>query len=107
MTFFQDLRYAVRLLLKDRWFTAIAALVLALGLGAPTAAFPIVNPVLLRSLPFPNSEQLVVLLTRDARGRQSGVSLADFDDWRSSSRTLSGMALVFGGSFHLSDERGM
>ena len=104
MTLFQDLRYAVRLLLRDRWFTAVAAVVLALGIGANNAVFTIVNAVLLRSLPFPNSEQLVVLLTRDARARQLGVSLADFDDWRSSSRTLSGMSLVFGGSFNVSDE---
>jgi putative ABC transport system permease protein len=104
MTLFQDLRYAVRLLLRDRWFTAIAAIVLALGIGANNAVFTIVNAVLLRSLPFPNSEQLVVLLTRDTRGRQSGISLADFEDWRSASRTLSGMTLVFGGSFNVSDE---
>jgi predicted permease len=104
MSLFHDLRYAVRLLLRDRWFTAIAAVVLALGIGANNAVFTIVNAVLLRSLPFPDSEQLVVLLTRDTRGRQSGVSLADFDDWRSSSRTLSGMSLVFGGSFNVSDE---
>src|SRR5688572_5976480 len=104
MSLFQDLRYAVRLLLKDRWFTAIAAVVLALGIGANNAVFTIVNGVLLRSIPFPNPEQLVVMLTRDARGRQFGVSLADFDDWRSSSRTLSGMSIVFSGSFNVADE---
>ena len=104
MSLFQDLRYAVRLLLRDRWFTAIAAVVLALGIGANNAVFTIVNAVLLRSMPFPSSEQLVVMLTRDARGRQLGVSLPDFDDWRSSSRTLSGLSLVFSGSFNVSDE---
>src|SRR5687768_11113010 len=104
MSLFQDLRYAVRLLLKDRWFTAIAAVVLALGIGANNAVFTIVNAVLLRSMPFPNSEQLVVMLTRDIRGQQSGVSLADFADWRDSSRTLSGMSLIFSGSFNVSDE---
>src|SRR5688572_10624380 len=104
MTLFQDLRYAVRLLLKDRWFTAIAAVVLALGIGANNAVFTIVNAVLLRSMPFPDSEQLTVILTRDTRGQQSGVSLADFDDWRSASRTLSGMSIVFSGSFNVSDE---
>jgi predicted permease len=104
MSLFQDLRYAVRLLLRDRWFTAVAAVVLALGIGANNAVFTIVNAVLLRSLPFPDSEQLVVMLTRDVRGRQFGVSLADFEDWRSSSRTLSGLSLVFSGSFNVSDE---
>jgi putative ABC transport system permease protein len=104
MSLIHDLRYAVRLLLKDRWFTAVAALVLALGIGANGAVFTIVNAVLLRSVPFPRPEQLMVVLTRDARGQQSGVSLADFDDWRSASRTLSGMSIVFSGSFNVSDE---
>jgi predicted permease len=104
MSLFQDLRYAIRLLLKDRWFTAVAALVLALGIGANNAVFTIVNGVLLRGMPFPNSEQLVVMLTRDIRGQQSGVSMADFNDWRASARTLSGMSLIFSGSFNVSDE---
>jgi predicted permease len=104
MSLFQDIRYAVRLLLKDRWFTAVAAVVLALGIGANNAVFTIVNAVLLRSMPFAHPEQLMVMLTRDTRGRQLGVSLADFDDWRSASRTLSGMSMVFSGSFNVSDE---
>jgi predicted permease len=104
MSFFQDLRYAVRLLLRDRWFTVVAAVVLALGIGANNAVFTIVNAVLLRSMPFPNPEQLVVMLTRDTRGRQFGVSLQDFDDWRSASRTLSGLSIVFSGSFNVADE---
>jgi hypothetical protein len=73
MSLLQDLRYAIRLFLKDRWFTAVAAVVLALGIGANNAVFTIVNAVLLRSMPFPNPEQLVVMLTRDTRGRQLGV----------------------------------
>ena len=104
MGLIQDLRFAIRLLLKDRWFTVMAALVLALGIGLNSAVFTIVNAVLLRSMPFPEPEQLMVILTRDTRGQQSGVSLADFDDWRSASRTLSGMSLVFSGSFNVSDE---
>jgi putative ABC transport system permease protein len=104
MNLLQDVRFAVRLLLKDRWFTVMAALVLALGIGANNAVFTLVNAVLLRSLPFPNPEQLMMVVTRDVRGRDQGVSLADFQDWRSSARTFSHLAFVFGGSMNVSDE---
>ena len=100
----QDLRFAVRLLVKERWFTLAAVLVLALGIGANNAVFTLVNAVLLRGLPFHDSDQIVLVQTRDTRGRNMGVSLADFEDWRSSARTFAGLSFVFSGSFNVSDE---
>jgi predicted permease len=103
MSLGQDVRYAGRLLLKDRWFTATAVLVLALGIGANNAVFTMVNGVLLRAVPFPNPDQLVFVETRDARG-QSGVSVADFDDWQASTKALSHLSIVFPGPAVLTEE---
>jgi predicted permease len=100
----QDLRFGVRVLVKDRWFTIMAAFVLALGIGANNTVFTLVNAVLLRSLPFEKPDQLMMVWTRDSRGRDSGVSLADFEDWRRSARTFSHLTFVFSGSFNVSDE---
>ncbi len=108
MSLFQDLRVAVRRLIRDRWFTLVASVALALGIGANNAVFTLVNAVLIRSLPFPKPDQIVLILTRDTkRGSDLGVSLADFEDWRGAARTLSGMSFVFQGSFNLSDEGGV
>src|SRR3989449_10639273 len=95
----QDLRFALRRLVKDRWFTLAAVAALALGIGANSAVFTLVNAVLLRGLPFDQPDRIMWLDTRDLRGRISGVSLQDFEDWRRASRTFSDMALVFSGSF--------
>src|SRR5688572_21652238 len=103
---FQDLRFAARRLIKDRWFTLAAVVALALGIGANSAVFTLVNGVLLRGLPFDEPDRIMWLDTRDTRGRNFGVSLQDFEDWKGASRTFSAMSLVFNGAMNLSaDDR--
>jgi putative ABC transport system permease protein len=85
----QDVRFAVRLLVKDRRFTLAAVVALALGIGANTTAFTFVNGALLRDLPLANPDRLVGIRTIDTRGRPLGVSYADVRDWRAAARTLS------------------
>ena len=99
----RDLAFAVRRLSKDRWVTLGAVVAIALGIGANTAVFAIAKTVLFGSLPFDQPEKIMWLDTRDLRGRTLGVSLQDFEDWRRTSRTLSGMALASRGGFALSE----
>ena len=100
----QDLRFAVRRLIKDRWFTLAAIVALALGIGANSAVFTLVNAVLLRGLPFEQPERIMWIDTRDARGRIFGVSVDDYMDWRAASRTFTGLALVQSGRPNLSGD---
>ena len=104
MDLFRDVRYAVRLLAKNRSFTVVAVVVLALGIGANNAVFTIVNAILLRNLPVPKPEQVMFLGTQDTQRRTLGVSLRDFEDWRAASRTFSGMSFLFNGAFNVGNE---
>ena len=89
-----DLRYALRMLVKAPGFTAIAILTLALGIGANSAIFSVIDAVLLRSLPFPNPNQLVAIWSQTSRDNweKQTESIPDYVDLRDQSQTLSALA---------------
>ena len=97
----QDLRFGLRMLQKSPGFTAIAILTLALGIGANTAIFSIVNGVLLNPLPFPHPEQLVVLHASKPNFEFGSISYPNFQDWRKENHTFSSMAISRGYYFSL------
>jgi hypothetical protein len=101
-TFWQDLRYALRMLAKQPTFTAIAILTLALGIGANTAIFSVVNAVVLRPLPYPQPDQLVLIRERTRIFDSGSVSLPNYLDWRASQRGFSDLALFRRGDANLS-----
>jgi putative ABC transport system permease protein len=83
-TLLHDIRYGFRMLLKHKGFTAVAVIALALGIGANTAIFSLVNGVLLRPLPFPNAERIVYFEGKNpgaAAITESNISFLDFTDW--------------------------
>jgi putative ABC transport system permease protein len=108
-TLFQDLRYGARTLLKKPGFTLIAAITLALGIGANTAIFSVVDAVLLRPLPYPEADRLVFLWsTLKSQGiGSSGSAMPDYREWRDQSRTLGGLAGFYYGDFNLSPAGGV
>jgi putative ABC transport system permease protein len=103
-TLWQDLRYGIRALIKNRSFTAIAVLALALGIGANTAIFSVVNAVLLRPLPFSDPGRLVAIKTIKLKSGEStfgNASPADFVDWKAQSNSFEQLAVETGGSVTL------
>src|SRR5215211_4717311 len=104
-TLLQDIRYGARTLLKNRAFTAVAVLALALGIGANTAIFSVVNAVMIRPLPFKDPDRLVMVWehNRQRARPQNVVSPANFLDWRDQNSVFEDMALFLDARFNLTD----
>src|SRR5262245_18190427 len=95
-TLIKDIRYGIRNLAKRPGFTAIAVITLALGIGASTAIFSVVDGVLLRSRPYPNAEQIVQLREVNARGALMPFAEPNFLDLRARNHTLETVAQYAG-----------
>jgi predicted permease len=104
----RDVRQSARSLLRTPGFSAVAIAVLALGIGANVALFTLVNSVLLKPLPFPDSERLVRVYESDARGRFTYNIVAghSFADWRDQSRSFDQLAIQKEGAYSLSGTQG-
>lgn len=100
----QDLRFGLRMLIKNPVFTLVAVVTLALGIGANTAIFSVVDAVLLRPLPYPEANRLVFLWsTMNSQGVPiAGSALPDYYAWRDQNRVFDGLAGFYNGDFNLS-----
>src|SRR5260370_27422772 len=92
MSFWQDVRYRLRVCGKNSGFLAIDILTLALGIGANTALFSVVNGVLLNPLPFPNPDELVAIYTKSGTFQESSISYPNFLDWHKENHSFAALS---------------
>src|SRR5947208_9787884 len=97
-----DLRFALRQLFKKPAFTVIATVTLGLGIGANTAIFSVVNAVLLRPIPYPHAERIMVLNESSGPGQDFSVALPDYFDWRNDAKSFEHLAATHKESRNLS-----
>ena len=102
-TLIQDVRYGARALWKSPGFTAVALIALALGIGANTAIFSVVHAVLLRSLPYRDSDRLVVLWEHNRKGTRAHnvISSMNFLEWQTQAKSFEQMAAFYDARFNL------
>src|SRR5580704_3798829 len=105
-TLLQDLRYGIRALAKNPGFTMVAVLTLALGIGANTAIFSVVDAVLLRPLPYPESGRLFTVYQTLPQNpaQNTGVSYPNYLDWVQQNPVFDSIAAVRGNSLALSGQ---
>src|ERR1700692_1387419 len=101
-----DLRFALRQLRKSPGFTLIAVITLALGIGANTAIFSVIYGVLLRPLPYPDGDRIMIVTETDASQPQISVSFPDYLDWKRDNTVFENIAVARRESFNLSGLEG-
>jgi predicted permease len=105
MGLWQDVQFASRLLIKDKWFALVAVVALALGIGVNATVFTFVNAVLIRGLPIAEPDRVLSIGSQDiTRNRNLGVSYLDFRDWTETTKTFDAMGTWSGANINLSDE---
>lgn len=93
-TFINDIKFGARMLRKNLGFTIVAVLTLAIGIGANTAIFSVVNAVLLRPLQYPNAERIVAIQELNEKGSRVQVTAANFLDWRAQNTSFEDLAAI-------------
>src|ERR1700738_1759116 len=105
-TLLADIRYAFRMIAKSPGFAVLAILAFALGIGANTAIFSVVNAVLLRPLPYPEPQRLINIREKSQTFPASSVSYPNFLDWRAAQHSFTDIALFRRESYNVSTPRG-
>ena len=100
----KDIRYAVRSLIKRPGFIAVVIITLALGIGANTAIFSVINAVVLRPLPYDDPDRLVMVWETIAGNDRRSVAPGNYVDWRDQNKTFDGLSAVFNGNFNLTGD---
>src|SRR4051812_2738894 len=101
----RDVRYALHMIVKDRWYSAVAVIALSLGIGLNATVFTLVNAVLIRGLPYKDSGRLYMLSSQRQNRDRGGVSALDLADWRAQATSFEALGAFDNNNVNVSDDR--